>query len=68
MRTSRATIEQEAERLNRIVGNLLDLSRIQGGTLRPARAWHDPALVLRDAAERLRTATTESRISDQRPR
>ena len=50
------TIEQEAERLNRIVGNLLDLSRIQGGTLRPARAWHDPALVLRDAAERLRTA------------
>ncbi len=49
------TIEQEAERLNRIVGNLLDLSRIQGGTLRPARAWHDPGLVLRDAAERLRT-------------
>ena len=57
------TIEQEAERLNRIVGNLLDLSRIQGGTLHPARAWHDPALVLRDAAERLRTGRTEARIT-----
>ncbi len=57
------TIEQEAERLNRIVGNLLDLSRIQGGTLRPARAWHDPALVLRDAAERLRTGREDARIT-----
>jgi two-component system sensor histidine kinase KdpD len=57
------TIEQEAERLNRIVGNLLDLSRIQGGTLRPARAWHDPALVLRDAAERLRTGRADARIT-----
>jgi two-component system sensor histidine kinase KdpD len=57
------TIEQEAERLNRIVGNLLDLSRIQGGTLRPARAWHDPALVLRDAAERLRDGRQEARIT-----
>jgi two-component system sensor histidine kinase KdpD len=49
-------IEHEAERLNRIVGNLLDLSRIQGGTLIPARDWHDPGLVLRSAVERLRPA------------
>jgi two-component system sensor histidine kinase KdpD len=49
-------IEHEAQRLNRIVGNLLDLSRIQGGTLTPARDWHDPALVLRGAVERLRPA------------
>lgn len=47
------TIEQEAERLNRIVGNLLDLSRIQGGTLAPAMDWHDPALVLRESLHRL---------------
>ncbi|MDQ2935794.1 MAG: DUF4118 domain-containing protein, partial [Chloroflexota bacterium] len=47
-------IEHEAERLNRIVDNLLDLSRIQGGTLTPARDWHDPSLVLRGAVERLR--------------
>jgi two-component system sensor histidine kinase KdpD len=60
-------IEQEAERLNRIVGNLLDLSRIQGGTLRPARAWHDPVLVLRDSAERLRHAATEHRLTVEIP-
>lgn len=55
-------IEQEAERLNRIVGNLLDLSRIQGGTLVPARDWHDPSLVLTDSVERLRPALTEHRL------
>jgi two-component system sensor histidine kinase KdpD len=56
------TIEEEAERLNRIVGNLLDLSRIQGGTLHPARAWHDPARVLHDSAERLRASAATHRF------
>jgi two-component system sensor histidine kinase KdpD len=57
-----ATIEEEAERLNRIVGNLLDLSRIQGGALKPARAWHDPAVLLRDSAERLRSSARAHRL------
>jgi two-component system sensor histidine kinase KdpD len=57
-----STIEQEAERLNRIVGNLLDLSRIQGGALRPARAWHDPSLLLVDAAERVRSVAGDHRV------
>ena len=52
-------IEQEAERLNRIVGNLLDLSRIQAGALAPAVDWHDPGLLLRGAVERLRPALAE---------
>ncbi|MHB1416180.1 MAG: ATP-binding protein [Chloroflexota bacterium] len=34
-------IEEEALRLNQIVGNLLDLSRIEGGTLRPDKGWYD---------------------------
>jgi len=33
-----AAIEGEAQRLNRLVGNLLDLSRIEAGTLRPKNA------------------------------
>ena len=37
------TIEQESQRLNNIVGNLLDLSRIQGGTLHPDRGWYELA-------------------------
>jgi two-component system sensor histidine kinase KdpD len=56
------TIESEAQRLNRIVGNLLDLSRIQGGMLRPERGWHDPSLLVRDSVERLRAAAHEHRL------
>jgi two-component system sensor histidine kinase KdpD len=48
------SIELEAERLNRIVSNVLDLGRIEGGALRPARDWHDPALLLADVVERMR--------------
>jgi two-component system sensor histidine kinase KdpD len=32
-------IEQEADRLNRLVGNLLDMSRIEGGALKPEKEW-----------------------------
>lgn len=35
------TIDEEADRLNRLVGNLLDLSRIEGGVLHPALDWYD---------------------------
>jgi two-component system sensor histidine kinase KdpD len=50
-------IAQESDRLDRIVGNLLDLSRIQGGVLVPARQWHDPTVVLRESLRRLSPAT-----------
>jgi two-component system, OmpR family, sensor histidine kinase KdpD len=51
-----AAIEQEALRLNRIVGNLLDLGRIQDGSLVPSRDWHDPSVVLQDTVDRLRAS------------
>src|SRR5262249_15985697 len=34
------TIEREADRLNRLVGNLLDMSRIEGGALKPEKDWY----------------------------
>jgi two-component system, OmpR family, sensor histidine kinase KdpD len=34
------TIEKEADRLNRLVGNLLDMSRIEGGALKPEKEWY----------------------------
>lgn len=37
MRASAAAIDREAQRLNRLVANLLDLGRIEGGALRAAR-------------------------------
>src|SRR5256886_14313594 len=33
-------IEQEADRLNRLVENLLDMSRIEGGALKPEKEWY----------------------------
>ena len=32
-------IEHEADRLNRLVANLLDMSRIEGGALKPEKEW-----------------------------
>lgn len=34
-------IDEETDRLTALVGNLLDLSRLQGGALRPERDWYD---------------------------
>lgn len=50
-------IEEEAERLNRLVGNLLDLSRIEAGSLRPDKSWHDLGLLVDDVVQRLAYVT-----------
>jgi len=34
------SIDEELDYLNRLVGNLLDMSRIEAGTLKPNREWH----------------------------
>jgi two-component system sensor histidine kinase KdpD len=34
-------IDEETDRLTRLVGNLLDLTRIQGGVLTPEKEWYD---------------------------
>ena len=45
-------IDEEADRLNRLVTNLLDLSRIEAGALVPARDWYEPAEIVGDVLER----------------
>lgn len=50
-------IEEEAQRLNAIVGNLLDLSRIEGGSLRPEKGWYDLGALIDDVLGRLRPRT-----------
>lgn len=37
------TVLEQSERMDRLVSDLLDLSRMQGGVLSPARDWCDPA-------------------------
>ncbi len=51
-------IELEARRLNGIVGNLLDLSRIEAGSLRPAWDWYDLSALIDDVLGRLRLSTS----------
>ncbi|HEX6510050.1 MAG TPA: ATP-binding protein [Chloroflexota bacterium] len=47
-------IDHEADRLNRLVGNLLDLSRIEAGVLRPVLDWYDVREVIDTILPRLR--------------
>ncbi|HET8524626.1 MAG TPA: ATP-binding protein [Thermomicrobiales bacterium] len=46
-------IDQETDRLTSMVANLLDLSRIEGGALRPNGQWYDAAELIRDVGNRL---------------
>jgi two-component system sensor histidine kinase KdpD len=48
------SIREEAERLNRYVGDLLDMTRLEGGALTTRREWVDIRDVLRAAVERVR--------------
>jgi len=49
-----SSVDDEADRLNRLVGNLLDMSRIEGGAPHPARSPQDIGALIEDVAERLR--------------
>jgi two-component system, OmpR family, sensor histidine kinase KdpD len=57
------TIEDEAQRLNRIVGNLLDLSRIEAGAVRPEKGWYDLGALIDDVVGRLRPITSSHRVT-----
>lgn len=47
-------IEREADRLNRLVGNLLDLSRIENGALRPEKEWYPLTPLICEVLDRLK--------------
>lgn len=49
-----ADIEEEARRLTRIVTNLLDLTRMEAGVLKPERTWRDLPALVDDVIGRLR--------------
>jgi K+-sensing histidine kinase KdpD len=60
-------IDQEADRLDAVVGNLLDLSRIEGGALRPNKEWCDVEELVLDVAQRLRKRSASHPISVELP-
>jgi two-component system sensor histidine kinase KdpD len=60
--TFAADIEEQAARLSRIVTNLLDLSRMESGTLRPDRGWYDIGALVDDVVGRLRPLAFAHRV------
>ena len=62
VRETGRTIEHEVHRLNQMVGNLLDLSRLESGNLRPQMAWHDLGALIEDVLYRLRALTADHRV------
>ncbi len=62
------SIDAEAERMNRLVRNLLDLSRIEGGALRPEIEAHDLDELLGPVVKRIpMTETLRLDIPDDLP-
>jgi two-component system sensor histidine kinase KdpD len=57
------SIEEEAERLSRFVGNLLDMTRIESGTLEPKSDWIDLKEVIHQSVERARKYFPEASIN-----
>ena len=56
------TIEEETDQLNVLVGNLLDMSRIEAGVLKPQRAWNDLEEIIGAALARLKQAARQHRL------
>jgi two-component system sensor histidine kinase KdpD len=57
------TVLEEAERLNRFVQNLLDMTRLGYGALKPKQDWVDLHDVVGSAIERLKQALSQYNVS-----
>ena len=55
-------IEHEADRLNRLVGNLLDMSRIEGGALKPEKEWYPISELIHDVLGHLQDILQEREV------
>jgi signal transduction histidine kinase len=63
LRSRLKAIEEEADRLNKLVGNLLYASRIQAGGLQMDVTPLDPGPLIERVAERLRVKNTDATIT-----
>lgn len=62
-----ANAQEEAERLGRFVGNLLDMTRLDGGALRPKRDSVDPAELVDAAVRRAGPLLARHRVALELP-
>jgi two-component system sensor histidine kinase KdpD len=57
-----AAVEEETDHLNQLVGNLLNMSRIEAGALKPERRWNSLAEIVSTSLERTRTQTIKHHL------
>jgi two-component system sensor histidine kinase KdpD len=57
-----AAIDDEADHLNLLVGNLLDMSRIESGALKPKREWNILSEIVGSVLARMRHLAEEHQI------
>jgi two-component system, OmpR family, sensor histidine kinase KdpD len=57
-----AAVEEETDHLNQLVGNLLNMSRIEAGALKPERNWNLLADIVSSALDRTRQQTDQHRM------
>ena len=60
-------IEREADRLNRLVGNLLDMSRIEGGALKAEKEWYSIEEVIHDVLGHMHTVLQDRDVHKDIP-
>jgi two-component system sensor histidine kinase KdpD len=61
-RVTAQSIDREAERLSRLVRNMLDLGRIEGGALHPSLELYDLADIVEPVVERMRPMLAPSEL------
>lgn len=49
-----ATVEEETDQLNLLVGNLLDMSRIEAGAMKPKKQWNSIVEIIKSVAGKMR--------------
>jgi len=57
-----AVVDEEADQLNRLVGNLLDMSRLEAGALKPDRQWNVLAEIVDEATTRMHRLLENHRL------
>ena len=62
-----AAVDEETDHLNELVGDLLDMSRIEAGSLRPRRQWNDLGEILQSVLRHMRPALGAHRLAIDLP-
>ncbi|MCE9646171.1 MAG: DUF4118 domain-containing protein [Chloroflexi bacterium] len=62
-----AAIDDEADHLNMLVGNLLDMSRIESGALKPKREWNILPEIVESVLARMRHSVDEHKLMVDMP-